>query len=74
MSGRLPIGKRTMKSSGPLWNLETLQELLTIPFDGPVIRLAFTGDGRFMIVSSFEVVPTMSIWELPSWEGRTQRH
>jgi WD40 repeat protein len=52
-----------------LWHLETQQELLTIPFEGPVARVKFTPDERYMIVSSLDLDgPMIRVWEIPTVE------
>ena len=57
-----------------LWHLETQQELLTLSFEGPVRKVEFTSDGRFMIVGSIDLDgPVIRVWELSSGEEIASR-
>ena len=52
------------------WNLATRQELLSLTFDGPVVGMEISTDGRFLLltVREKEWNTLIKTWELPSWE------
>ncbi len=51
-----------------LWNLETSQEMLTLPLGSYAGGLKFSSDGRYLAVGSWWVNPTIRLWHAPSWE------
>ena len=51
-----------------LWQLETGQELLTLPGNGRMDSVAFTENGDSILVGSIDRPGSWQMWRAPSWE------
>ena len=61
------IASASADRSVTLWHLQTQQELLTLLFEGPVRKVEFTPDERYLIVSSLDLAgPMIRVWEIPT--------
>jgi WD40 repeat protein len=72
-----PDGK-ALASSGPqgdvtLWNVASLERRQSLPEQGQVLGLAFTPDGKRLLVPSYEPVDAAGKWLRPSYDYRAMK-